>query len=80
MNPSSHEMELGLPPQHPGHGAIRLEHSVFFQRRAHRLAGTSVEDNMADPDRIADVYLQLHQQHRSTWTYEVVLRPWTEKW
>ncbi len=49
-------------------------------QRAHRLAGTTVDDNMADPDRIADVYLQLHQQHRSTWTFEVVLRPWVENW
>ena len=48
--------------------------------RAHRLAGTSVDDNMADPDRIAETYLQLHRQHRSTWAFEVVLRPWVEKW
>ncbi|MEI6640773.1 MAG: SDR family oxidoreductase [Novosphingobium sp.] len=48
--------------------------------RAHWLAGETVDDNMADPDRIAEVYLQLHRQHRSTWTNEVVLRPWTEKW
>lgn len=48
--------------------------------RAHRLAGTSVDDNMADPDRIAETYLQLHRQHRSTWAFEVVLRPWLEKW
>jgi NAD(P)-dependent dehydrogenase (short-subunit alcohol dehydrogenase family) len=48
--------------------------------RAHRLAGTTVDDNMADPDHIAEVYLQLHQQHRSTWAFEVVLRPWVEKW
>lgn len=48
--------------------------------RAHRLAGTTVDDNMADPDRIAEVYLQLHRQQRSTWAYEVVLRPWTESW
>jgi len=48
--------------------------------RAHRLAGKAVDDNMADPDRIADVYLQLHRQHRSTWAFEVVLRPWVEKW
>jgi NAD(P)-dependent dehydrogenase (short-subunit alcohol dehydrogenase family) len=48
--------------------------------RAHRLAGTTVDDNMADPDRIAELYLQLHRQHRSTWACEVVLRPWTEKW
>jgi NAD(P)-dependent dehydrogenase (short-subunit alcohol dehydrogenase family) len=48
--------------------------------RAHRLAGTTVDDNMADPDRIAETYLQLHRQHRSTWAFEVVLRPWQEKW
>ena len=48
--------------------------------RAHRLAGTTVDDNMADPDRIAETYLQLHRQHRSTWAVEVVLRPWLEKW
>ncbi len=48
--------------------------------RAHRLAGTSVDDNMADPDQIAETYLQLHRQHRSTWAFEVVLRPWLEQW
>ena len=48
--------------------------------RAHRLAGTAVDDNMADPDHIAKTYLQLHRQHRSTWAFEVVLRPWVEKW
>jgi NAD(P)-dependent dehydrogenase (short-subunit alcohol dehydrogenase family) len=48
--------------------------------RAHRRAGTTVDDNMADPDRIAETYLQLHRQHRSTWAFEIVLRPWLEKW
>jgi NAD(P)-dependent dehydrogenase (short-subunit alcohol dehydrogenase family) len=48
--------------------------------RAHRRAGTTVDDNMADPDYIAETYLQLHHQHRSTWAFEIVLRPWVEKW
>jgi NAD(P)-dependent dehydrogenase (short-subunit alcohol dehydrogenase family) len=48
--------------------------------RAHRLAGTAVDDNLADPDYIAETYLQLHRQHRSTWAFEIVLRPWVEKW
>ena len=48
--------------------------------RAHRLAGTTVDDNMADPEHIAKTYLQLHRQHRSTWAFEVALRPWTERW
>ncbi|MFT7652715.1 MAG: NAD(P)-dependent dehydrogenase (short-subunit alcohol dehydrogenase family) [Limisphaerales bacterium] len=48
--------------------------------RAHRLAGTAEEDNMADPDYIAQAYLELHRQHRSTWAFELVLRPWVENW
>lgn len=48
--------------------------------RSHRRAGKTVDDNMADPDRIAETYLQLHRQHRSTWAFEVVLRPWVERW
>ena len=48
--------------------------------RAHWLAGESREDNMLDPDFIAETYLQIHRQHRSTWTHEVVLRPWKENW
>ena len=48
--------------------------------RAHRRAGATVDDNMADPDYIAEAYLQLHRQHRSTWAFEIVLRPWVEKW
>jgi NAD(P)-dependent dehydrogenase (short-subunit alcohol dehydrogenase family) len=48
--------------------------------RAHRVAGMTVDDNMADPDHIAETYLQLHRQHRSTWAFEVVLRPWVERW
>ena len=48
--------------------------------RAHWLAGAAVDDNLLDPDYIALTYLQLHRQHRSTWSFEVVLRPWTEKW
>ncbi len=48
--------------------------------RAHWAAGKTEEDNMADPDFIAEAYLQIHRQHRSTWTHEVILRPWVEKW
>ena len=48
--------------------------------RVHRLAGEAVDDNLAHPDRIAELYWQLHRQHRSTWAFEVVLRPWKENW
>jgi NAD(P)-dependent dehydrogenase (short-subunit alcohol dehydrogenase family) len=36
-------------------------------------------DRWLDPDAIALNYLHLHRQHRSAWTWEVELRPWTEK-
>jgi len=32
-----------------------------------------------DPEAIAATYLQVHGQDRSAWSFEVDLRPWTEK-
>ena len=45
---------------------------------------THTEDNdgsesMLDPDAIAQTYFHVLKQPRSTWTWEVELRPWTEK-
>ncbi len=77
-------MARELMPQgiHVAH--IPIDAAIGFEQpdgsRAHRLAGQTEADNMAHPDRIADVYLQLHRQHKSTWAFEVVLRPWTEAW
>ena len=39
----------------------------------------SIDDNMLDPDMIAEAYLQFHEQHRSCWAWELELRPWIEK-
>ena len=36
-------------------------------------------DGMLDPAAIAESYLHMHRQHRSAWTWEMELRPWTEK-
>jgi NAD(P)-dependent dehydrogenase (short-subunit alcohol dehydrogenase family) len=36
-------------------------------------------DAMLDPDAIADTYMHVLQQPRSAWSWEVELRPWTEK-
>ena len=48
--------------------------------RAHRRVGKDENDNLADPDQIAEMYLHLHRQKRSTWAFEVILRPWLENW
>lgn len=37
------------------------------------------EDAMLLPDEIAKDYLHVHRQHRSSWTWEIELRPWVEK-
>ncbi len=36
-------------------------------------------DGWLHPDEIAKAYLNLHRQHRSTWAWEIELRPWVEK-
>jgi NAD(P)-dependent dehydrogenase (short-subunit alcohol dehydrogenase family) len=36
-------------------------------------------DGMLDADAIARSYLHVHRQHRSAWSFEVELRPWTER-
>jgi NAD(P)-dependent dehydrogenase (short-subunit alcohol dehydrogenase family) len=35
-------------------------------------------DGFLDPEAIASTYLNVHDQPRSAWTWEVELRPWTE--
>ncbi|MBC7502103.1 MAG: SDR family NAD(P)-dependent oxidoreductase [Herminiimonas sp.] len=36
-------------------------------------------ESTLDPDAIAETYLHVLQQPRSAWTWEIELRPWTEK-
>lgn len=37
-------------------------------------------DNILKPEEIAKSYVWLHRQHRSAWTHELDLRPWSETW
>ena len=37
-------------------------------------------DALLNPDAIAETYAWLHKQHRSAWTHELDLRPWSEPW
>jgi NAD(P)-dependent dehydrogenase (short-subunit alcohol dehydrogenase family) len=36
-------------------------------------------DGMLLPDEIAKNYLHIHDQHRSAWSWEIELRPWSER-
>jgi NAD(P)-dependent dehydrogenase (short-subunit alcohol dehydrogenase family) len=41
--------------------------------------GGHLPDSRLAPDAIAEVYLDLHRQHRSAWSQEIDLRPWVER-
>ena len=36
-------------------------------------------DSMLEPDAIAETYAALARQHRSAWSEEIAVRPWTER-
>ena len=38
------------------------------------------QDGILSPEHIADAYWYLHRQPRDTWTFELDLRPWMERW
>jgi NAD(P)-dependent dehydrogenase (short-subunit alcohol dehydrogenase family) len=46
---------------------------------ADQRAGERGADGMLLPDEIAKTYLHIHEQHRSAWSWEIELRPWSEK-
>lgn len=48
------------------------------KRRPERLTSRG-PDGCLDPDAIAQTYLHLHRQQRSSWASHIELRPWSEK-
>ena len=41
---------------------------------------TKDEDGILNPEHIAENYWYLHSQPRDAWTFELDLRPWSERW
>jgi len=68
-----------LHPQgiHVGHFVI--DGGIRNQNRPERIDSVDNPDSMLDPDAIADSYLHFIDQPRSTWAWEIELRPWVEK-
>jgi hypothetical protein len=65
-----------------GPKGIHVAHVIIDGQIAIERAGGSGEqaaDSRLAPAAIAETYFQLHAQHRSAWTHELDLRPWTEK-
>ena len=59
---------------------IHICHAVIDGgvRSAARQEDPAKPDSMLDPDAIAQSYLQLARQPRSTWSWELEIRPWVE--
>ncbi len=65
---------------------IHVAHSIndgpidtdFIATRVPDIAAMRATDAVLSPDAIAQAYVMLHNQHRSAWTHELDLRPWTE--
>ncbi|HEX7236053.1 MAG TPA: SDR family NAD(P)-dependent oxidoreductase [Gammaproteobacteria bacterium] len=68
--------ELGPKGIHVAH--VVIDGQIRSERYAH-LAGERGPDSLLEPDAIATQYVALHRQHRSAWTHEIDLRPWSEK-
>ncbi|HTO60801.1 MAG TPA: SDR family NAD(P)-dependent oxidoreductase [Bradyrhizobium sp.] len=69
-------MARELSPQ-----GIHVAHFVIDGgiRSATRTEAADRPDSMLDPDAIAENYWNVLQQPRSTWSWELELRPWVEK-
>jgi NAD(P)-dependent dehydrogenase (short-subunit alcohol dehydrogenase family) len=68
--------ELGPKNIHVAH--VIIDGQIRSERYAH-LEGERGPDSLLDPDAIAAAYVAVHRQHRSAWTHEIDLRPWSEK-
>jgi NAD(P)-dependent dehydrogenase (short-subunit alcohol dehydrogenase family) len=72
--------ELGPKGIHVAHvvidGAID---TAFIRENFPERYALKADDGILNPDHIADAYWQLHQQPRDTWTHELDLRPWMER-
>lgn len=73
--------ELGPKGIHVGHiivdGAID---TPWIRETFPQLVETRPPDGLLAPDHIADVYWNLHAQPRDTWTFELDVRPFDERW
>jgi len=73
--------ELGPKGIHVAHTVIdgAIDTQFIAENFPERYA-RKASDGILSPDAIAEAYWQLHCQHRSAWTFELDLRPWSESW
>ena len=42
--------------------------------------GLKASDGIVNPDDLATNYVQIYDQPRNAWTFELDVRPWSERW
>lgn len=73
--------EMGPKGVHVAHVVVDgMIDGDFIRSRVPDAEQRLARDEILKPDDIARNYVWLHGQPRSAWTFELDLRPWTEKW
>ena len=68
-----------LQPQNIHVAQVVIDGGILNPQRDQERIRAKGPEGMLHPDAIAQTYLNLHRQHRSTWTSYIELRPWVEK-
>ncbi len=71
-------MARELQPQNIHVAQVVIDGGIHNPARAERNTARGPDGTLA-PDAIAETYLHLHRQHRSSWASQIELRPWCEK-
>ncbi|CAI5525344.1 unnamed protein product [Closterium sp. Naga37s-1] len=73
--------ELGPQGIHVSHVVIDgAVDTLWIRENFQEMVKEKEVDGLVQPDDVAELYWSLHMQKRSGWTFEVDLRPWSEKW
>jgi short-subunit dehydrogenase len=72
-------MARELHPQGVHIGHFVIDGGILNTNRPERVDTIDNPDSMLDPDAIADSYMHFIDQPRSSWAWEIELRPWVEK-
>lgn len=73
--------ELGPQGIHVGHIVIDAAvDTAWIREMLPDYEDRKAKDGLVKPDDLAELYLHMHNQPRSAWTFEMDVRPWVEKW
>ena len=62
-----------------GTASFVIDGGIRNANRPERIDPDNAPDSMLDPDAIADSYMHFLDQPRSSWSWEIEVRPWVEK-